>query len=229
MSAASTPAVLVMAKAPRPGSVKTRLHPLLGPHGCAALQAELIRHTVDTVTATGLRAYVAYTHGPGDGGAGIPDVRVAAPPGVRTLVQRGQDLGQRLTAAVSDAFSDGGGPVLVIGTDAPTLTRMHLAAALTALQNHDVVLGPALDGGYYLIGTRRPHTDLFALDPMWWSTDKVLAATLALAAEAGLSAELLAPLRDLDTPEDAAALLADPGLPPAITAVLASSQSREDG
>ncbi|MEV6055838.1 TIGR04282 family arsenosugar biosynthesis glycosyltransferase [Streptomyces sp. NPDC052107] len=228
MSAASTPAVLVMAKAPRPGSVKTRLHPLLGPRGCAALQAELIRHTLDTVTATGLRTYLAYTHGRGDGEASTPDVRVAAHPGVRTLVQRGQDLGQRLTAAVTDAFTDGGGPLLVIGTDAPTLTRMHLAAALTALENHDVVLGPALDGGYYLIGTRRPHTELFALDAMWWSTDKVMAATLTLAAEAGLRAELLAPLRDLDTSEDAAALLADPGLPPGITAVLASPRSWED-
>jgi glycosyltransferase A (GT-A) superfamily protein (DUF2064 family) len=106
--------------------------------------------------------------------------------------------------------------------------QVHLAAALTALQNHDVVLGPALDGGYYLIGMRRPHTEVFAIDPMWWSTDKVLAATLALTAEAGLRADLLAPLRDLDTPEDATALLADPGLPPAITAVLASPQSPED-
>jgi glycosyltransferase A (GT-A) superfamily protein (DUF2064 family) len=88
-----------------------------------------------------------------------------------------------------------------------------------------VVLGPALDGGYYLIGLRAaPHTELFALDAAWWSTDKVLAATLDLADDAGLRTQLLAPLRDLDTPEDAAALLADPMLPPRIATLVTSPE-----
>ena len=99
------------------------------------------------------------------------------PVGVRLLLQRGKDLGQRLAAAVTDAFTDGAGPLLVIGTDAPTLTGDHLTAAFTALESHDVALGPALDGGYYLIGLRAPHTSLFALASDVWSTDRVLAAT----------------------------------------------------
>ncbi|MFH0241452.1 TIGR04282 family arsenosugar biosynthesis glycosyltransferase [Streptomyces sp. HK10] len=210
-----TPAVLVMAKEPRPGTVKTRLHPLLGPARCAGLQAELIRHALETVASLGLRTYLAYTTGDGPAAARDP-----APPAVRMLTQRGGDLGRRLAAATGEAFADGAGPLLVIGTDAPTLTGDLLAAALTALDGRDVVLGPALDGGYYLIGTHAPHPRLFGLDPAWWSTDKVLAATLALAAGQGLRTELLSPLRDLDTPGDAAALLRDPLLPPRIAALL---------
>lgn len=215
MSTPRTPSVLVMAKAPRPGTVKTRLHPLLGPLRCAVLQAELISHTLELTTSMGVRTYLAYAPGEGE-----DSTCALLPPGVRLIVQRGTDLGQRLTSAVVEAFADGAGPLLVIGTDAPTLTGDHLSAALTSLEHKDVALGPALDGGYYLIGMRRPHTRLFGLDPAWWSTDQVLATTRALAAEDGLSVELLHPLRDLDTPEDAAALLAGPLMPARIAALL---------
>ncbi|MEV8310874.1 TIGR04282 family arsenosugar biosynthesis glycosyltransferase [Streptomyces flavidovirens] len=204
-----------MAKAPRAGTVKTRLHPLLGPDGCAVLQAELIGHTLEMTSSHGLRTYVAYAPGEGDDIPG--DVPLS---GVRLMVQRGESLGQRLTSAVVEAFADGAGPLLVIGTDAPTLTGNHLTAALSALAHKEVVLGPALDGGYYLIGMRHPYVGLFGIDAALWSTDKVLAATLALAADAGLSVDLLGSLRDLDTPEDAAALLTDPVMPARIAALL---------
>ncbi|MEV3933877.1 MULTISPECIES: TIGR04282 family arsenosugar biosynthesis glycosyltransferase [unclassified Streptomyces] len=210
-----TPAILVMAKAPRPGTVKTRLHPLLGPRRCAELQAGLIRHTMELTTVHTPRTYLAYA--PADGG---DTIGTAAPAGVRLLLQRGEDLGQRLAAAVTDAFADGAGPLLVIGTDAPTLTGDHLTAAFDPLESHDVVLGPALDGGYYLIGLRAPHTSLFGLGSDAWSTDRVLTATLGVARREGLSVELLCPLRDLDTPEDATALLADPVLPAPIAALI---------
>lgn len=212
---AGTHAILVMAKAPVPGTVKTRLHPLLSPHRCGQLQAELIRHTMGLATAHTSRTYLAYSPGDGEN-----HISAAVPEGVRLLLQRGADLGQRLAAAVTDAFTAGAGPLLVIGTDAPTLTGDHLTAAFTALENQDVALGPALDGGYYLIGLREPHTSLFALDPDLWSTDHVLAATRTLARTEGLSIGLLPPLRDLDTPEDAAALLLDPALPVPIAALL---------
>ncbi|MEU9069853.1 TIGR04282 family arsenosugar biosynthesis glycosyltransferase [Streptomyces sp. NPDC048109] len=204
-----------MAKPPRPGTVKTRLHPLLSPPRCAQLQAELIRHTMAVITAHTPHTYLAYA--PDDG---EDATSTAVPAGVRLLVQRGEDLGQRLSAAVTDAFADAAGPLLVVGTDAPTLTDDHLSAAFTALEHHDVALGPALDGGYYLIGLRAPHTSLFALDPDVWSTHRVLAATCAVADGEGLSTGMLRPLRDLDTPEDAAALLADPALPMPIAALL---------
>ncbi|KNE84379.1 hypothetical protein ADZ36_00885 [Streptomyces fradiae] len=209
-----------MAKPPRPGTVKTRLHPVLSPARCAALQAELIRHTVELATAHAPRTYLACA--PGGGDTPVPPV----PPRVRLLAQRGADLGQRLAAAVTDAFTDGAGPLLVVGTDAPTLTGGHLTAAFAALERHDVALGPALDGGYHLIGLRAAHTRLFALGPEVWSTDRVLAATRALARGGGLSVELLRPLRDLDTPEDAAALRSDPALPPRIAALLQPAEAR---
>ncbi|MCZ4124054.1 TIGR04282 family arsenosugar biosynthesis glycosyltransferase [Streptomyces sp. H39-S7] len=208
-----------MAKAPRPGTVKTRLHPLLGPPRCAELQAELIRHTLAVTTAHTPRTYLAYA--PDDG---KDTISTAVPAGVRLLVQRGADLGQRLAAAVIDAFTDGAGPLLVIGTDAPTLTAGHLSAAFAALDHHDVALGPALDGGSYLIGLRAARTSLFALDRDAWSTDRVLAVTRALADGERLSVGLLRPLRDLDTPEDAAALLPDPALPTPIAALLQSEE-----
>jgi len=213
-----TPAILVMAKPPRPQTVKTRLHPLLGPLRCAELQSALIRHTIALATTHTPRVYLAYA----------PDVggnATAVPAGVRSLLQRGEDLGQRLAAAVTDAFTDGAGPLLVIGTDAPTLTGDHLTAAFTTLEGHDVALGPALDGGYYLIGLRAPHISLFALGPDVWSTARVLAATRALASNEGLSVGLLPRLRDLDTPEDAAALLPDPALPAPIAALLQPVES----
>lgn len=209
-----------MAKAPRPGTVKTRLHPLLGPLGCAALQAELIRHTAGLVFGQGLRFYLAYA--PGDG----EDLACAeTPSGARLILQRGADLGQRLTAAVVEAFADGAGPLLVIGTDAVTLTGDHLAAALGALDHHEVVLGPALDGGYYLIGMRNPRTRLFGIAPALWGTDQVLSATRELARAEALSMDLLTPLRDLDTPEDAEAFLTDPLLPRGIAALLRPTES----
>ncbi|MFH9071378.1 TIGR04282 family arsenosugar biosynthesis glycosyltransferase [Streptomyces alboflavus] len=217
MRSASTAAVLVMAKAPRPGTVKTRLHPLLGPQRCAVLQAALIRHTVETTTAAGLHTYLAYA---ADDTPAAYDLCPAPPAGVRVLRQRGTDLGQRMTAAVADVFTDGAGPLVVIGTDAPTLTGDDLYAAFEALTGADVVLGPALDGGYYLVGMHQPRPVLFGIDPALWSTDKVLAATLAQARSVRLHPSLLAPLRDLDTPDDARALRADPLLPARIASLL---------
>lgn len=203
MRTSSNPSVLVMAKAPRPGTVKTRLHPLLGPEGCAALQTELIRHTVALTTGHGLRTYVA--HAPADAHS---DLAALVPVGVELLPQRGGGLGKRLAAAVEDVFAADAGPLLVLGTDAPTLTGGHLTAAVQALESSDVVLGPARDGGYYLIGMNRPQTRLFALDPELWGGDRVFAATRVLAEEEGLTVAALPGLRDLDTPEDAAAHLA---------------------
>lgn len=231
MTTATVPSVLVMAKAPRPGTVKTRLHPLLGPAGCAALQAELIRHTLQTASSSGLAVHLAYAAG-GDEGDNAAKSRDRAdsfplglvPPGVSRLRQRGDHLGQRMTAATCDVLAAGAGRLLVIGTDAPTLTAGDLSAAATALDTHDVVLGPALDGGYYLIGMRSPHPEVFGIDPALWSTDQVLAATRARARELGLTVELLRPLRDLDTPQDAAAFLTEPALPKGIATALQAGE-----
>lgn len=200
--------IVVLAKAPVAGTVKTRLAPLLGDDGCARLQAALIRQVLAVAGEVG-PVHLA-VHPPG----ARPDFRVPV------LDQRGDDLGARMAAAVTDVHALRGGPVLMLGADVPTLTPAVLLAALAALAGRDVVFGPALDGGYYLVGVHRPQPALFATDPALWGTGAVLTAGLAAARATGLATALLDPLRDLDTPADAAALRTDPALPPALGALL---------
>lgn len=214
-------AVLIMARAPVPGSVKTRLQPVLGPAGCARLQAALIRRTV----ALALQVAAAGTYLALDPAGAPTDLTDPVLAEVRVLQQRGGDLGARMGAAVDDVAGRHRGPIVVIGTDAPTLTATHLhQAAGRVAAGEEVVLGPALDGGYYLIALRQPIPPLFAIDPALWGGPRVLAATLDVAAAARVRTGLLSPLRDLDTPADAAAFLADPGLPSAIAELLARKE-----
>ena len=102
-------------------------------------------------------------------------------PDLACLPQARGDLGARLESAFAAAFADGATAVLAMGTDCPGLTTDRLRAALAALAASDLVLGPATDGGYYLIGLARPAPELFAGVP--WGTERVLAATLARAGE----------------------------------------------
>lgn len=208
------PAVLIMARAPRPGQVKTRLQPLLGPQRCAQLQAALTARTVRLAQQVAPHAtYLA-----------LDPVACGAPPrvaGAAVLGQRGCDLGARMRAAVEDVLVAHQGPVAVIGTDAPTLTAAHLRAAGAALTaGHDAVFGPALDGGYYLLALPRSVPELFAIDPTLWGGPQVLSASLRAAETAGLRVGMLAPLRDLDTPADARAFLDEGELPAEIADLL---------
>lgn len=204
------PSVLIMARAPQAGAVKTRLQPLLGPHGCARLQAAMIERTLRLAeqVAPG-RCWLALDR--------PYDVISTA----RALRQRGSDLGARMCHAVEQVSSERPAPVLVIGTDVPALDAGHLRAAEEMLAGAvDVAFGPALDGGYYLIGLRRPCAAMFAIDPGLWGGSQVLAASLAAADAIGMRTGLLEPLRDLDTPEDARALLADDALPEKLARLL---------
>lgn len=210
-------AVVVMAKSPRPGMVKTRLEPLLGRIGCAELQALLLATVTGLTVRCGFRCYVAVSPG-----TATPEVAALVPAAVTVIAQRGADLGERMRAAVGEVFAAGAGRVLVVGTDAPTLSGATLAAASRALDRHDVVLGPAADGGYYLIGLSRP-LPLFDLDPLLWGGAQVLDATLGIAAAAGLTVRLLPQERDLDTPDDATALATDQRLPRRIRDLLLAS------
>ena len=199
-----------MARAAQPGLVKTRLEPLLGPDGCALLQAQL------TARAARLAAEVA---------PGAAYVAVDPPDAVELLTgllgegvelfgQVGGGLGERLAAAAEHVFDRAGGPLAVIGTDAPTIGRRQFDAALAVLgEGRDVAIGPALDGGYYLIALARPLPELFAIPASAWGGDQVLGLTLRAARDAGLRVGLIEPARDLDTPEDAEALLEDGDLP----------------
>jgi rSAM/selenodomain-associated transferase 1 len=203
-----------MAKAARPGLCKTRLAPLLGPEGCARLQAELVRRAVAWAAAVG-DPYVVYT--PAD----ARDEIAALAPGATLLPQAEGSLGDRLAAAVREVLEDRPGPALVVGVDTPHVGPAHAEAALDDLRDGiDVTVGPSADGGYYLIGLREPHDAVFALAPELWGGPHVLVKTLEAAAIAGLTFAMLRAERDLDDEADARALLADPLTPPEIVAAL---------
>lgn len=208
----SNPAIVVMAKAPRAGEVKTRLAPPLTPDEAARLAACLFTDTVSLALGTGTDVVIAYA--PVDGRAPLEESLRAAPGEetlyrVRWLEQRGEDLGERLDGAVGRAFAEGFGPLLLVGADSPTLPPAFLASALERLAEGraDVALGPTEDGGYYAVGMREPAAGLF--DSVEWSTPRAYAQTVRNAARLNLSLSELPPWYDVDTPADLARLRAE--------------------
>jgi len=200
--ASATPepvALAILAKAPTAGSVKTRLIPALGADGAAALHARLIERTVETACAAAIGPVTLW-------------VTPAPHPCITALASRFHialaaqpdgDLGVRMLAARQAAA----GSTIVIGSDCPALTPSHLRQAADVLRaGTDVVVIPAEDGGYVLIGSRRPQPELFT--GMMWSTDEVMAQTRRRLAHGGLTWRELAPLWDVDRPEDLARLRA---------------------
>ena len=193
------PRLVIFARLPVPGRAKTRLIPALGAEGAARLQDVMTRHTLAEAAGVADLADVEVRFTGGDAAAMAERYGDA----VAYLPQGDGDLGDRLaraTAAVPAAAREAPSPVVVIGTDCPGLTTGLLRAAFDALDDHDVVLGPAADGGYYLIGLRRPAPALFA--GVAWSTDRVLAQTRSAAERAGLGVALLPTLSDVDVPAD---------------------------
>jgi uncharacterized protein len=204
-----------MAKAPRPGHAKTRLEPLLGPDGCARLQAELIRVAVAWAASVG-PVWVAV-----DPADGVDEVRALIGGEVTVFAQEGEDLGQRLVAATARVFAANGGPVATIGTDMPTLGSFHANAMRDDFEHGvDAVFGPAHDGGYYLVASREECPELFGLPSEAWGGPDVFPLTAGIARELELQVGLLRGERDLDTPADAEALLLHHELPAPIAAAL---------
>lgn len=193
-------AVAILAKAPVPGSVKTRLIPALGADGAAALQERLIERAVATAQAAAVGPVTVWT----TPAAAHPYFAAAAARGrVALAPQPDGDLGARMLAACAAAC----GPVIVIGTDCPALTPSHLREAARELRDGtDAVVIPAQDGGYVLIGSRRPQPALF--DGMAWGTDTVMAETRRRLARLALAWREPALLWDVDRPEDLARLRA---------------------
>jgi hypothetical protein len=192
-------AIVVMAKAPRSGEVKTRLSPPLSPGECAALAACFFADVTMAAAALVPTLFVAYSPAGGrDVLASLLPSRVAA----RWLEQRGADLGERLAAATGEVFARGFGPIVVVGTDSPTLPPEHVAAAIRALEagEADVTLGPADDGGYYLVGLRRTAPRLF--ERVEWGTPRVYEQTARNARALSLRLAELPRWYDVDTPAD---------------------------
>lgn len=196
--------LLFFTRYPVTGRVKTRLIPALGPVGAAELQRRLSEHTGEQLRqVAGQRPAaweIRYT------GGHRRQVAAWLPGADRYTAQGRGDLGARLARAFAAGFAAGYARIVAVGGDCPGLTSAHLTAALARLADHDLVLGPALDGGYYLLGLADvPHAGLFR--GIAWGTEEVLAQTLARARRLRLTFATLEPLADVDRPADLAALL----------------------
>ena len=197
MPAAKTSAVTVaiLAKAPVPGTVKTRLIPSIGAHAATVLQERMTERTVETVMAADIGPLTLWC-APDLAHASFQDLAARLP--VVLKQQPDGDLGARMLGAI--AASDG--PTLVIGTDCPAFTAEILRAAAEALDDADVVLIPAEDGGYVLIGARAAYPQLFS--GIAWGSATVMQQTRARIAALGLRSIELDPLWDVDTEADLA-------------------------
>ena len=194
--------IAIFAKGPLPGYAKTRLAPLLGPDGAAALQAELVERTVTTALAAGLGPVSLWC---APDGSHPLFARMAATHGLSLFDQTGPDLGARMAAAFEALTPDG--PLLLIGTDCPVLTSDHLRHCAEALAGgDDAVFLPAEDGGYVLVGLRRSRPELFA--GIGWGTPIVMEETRERLRAAGLRWSEPATLWDLDGPADYSRYLA---------------------
>ncbi|MBU3741143.1 MAG: glycosyltransferase [Candidatus Kapabacteria bacterium] len=185
-----TEVLVVFAKAPFPGRVKTRLAASIGDEAACSWYRRCAEHVVSGVTAGSWHTQLWVDASDAVDAVGSWLRR-------QPLVQQGDDLGKRMLHAITHHAP---ARCVIVGTDAPDVNADTVRAAFDALDEHDVVLGPAYDGGYYLIGMRQPRAELF--DGIAWSTDQVLTQTLTAATAAGASVHLLPPLRDIDTVED---------------------------
>jgi hypothetical protein len=215
-------AIAVMAKAPRPNHVKTRLVPPLTPEQAASLTAAFLRDITENIAAAARTApiagFVAYAPA---GAAGLFDGMLA--PGTGLVLADGQSdtpagiegFGRALFHAASSLLAEGYGSVCLVNSDSPTLPTHFLARAadLLARPGQRMVLGPSDDGGYYLIGMQAPHAALF--QDIAWSTDAVSARTLSQAARIGLEIATLPSWFDVDDAASLARLHLELAEPPA--------------
>lgn len=190
----------MIAKEPVAGRVKTRLAPAFGDLAAATLAAAMLADTITTVRQVAAEPWLCYA----PAGAGDRMARLA--PGFRLLPQAGGDLGDRLAACMAALLATGASRALIVGADTPQVPADRYEAAFDLLDDADVVLGPAEDGGYYLVAATAPDPQLFVGVPM--GTGDVLRVTLERAAGRARRVRLLATMRDLDRPADLRAALA---------------------
>lgn len=196
-------AIVVMARYPVPGCCKTRLIAALGPEGAASLHAEMTSHALDVAgeaaVASGANVMVSVSDGEPS------RMQELFGPEPVYVAQREGDLGERLAGAFAERFEAGADEVLAIAADCPDIEPSTIEQAFDALSGSPVVIGPATDGGYYLVGIAR-HAAPVAIAELFtdiaWSTETVLRQTRARAAAAGLDVVVLETLSDVDEPSD---------------------------
>lgn len=198
------PLVLLFARWPRKGLVKTRLAARLGEEGALEMHRAMLednRERLERLRHAGIaETRLLWADGPPPG----EDLRARLGAHPDEGLQEGADLGERLCGAIERGLAEGRPAVLVLGSDCPTLPEKRPGEALAALAEADLVFGPCPDGGYYLVGARRPVPEVFRDIP--WGGEEVLARSLEAARAAGASVHLLPPHADVDRPADLLAL-----------------------
>lgn len=187
--------LIIFTRYPIPGHTKTRLIPVLGDVEAANLQRKLTEHTVMQADQVSSQPVVQIWYS----GGTLEQMQTWLGRERQYYAQQGEGLGDRLMIAIATAFQTAE-RVVVIGIDCPELSALMLERAFRALHHHDAVIGPATDGGYYLIGLRRMIPELF--EGVDWGTERVFEQTLAIAQQHQLTVALLPPLTDIDLPEE---------------------------
>jgi len=190
--------LIIFSRYPEAGAAKTRLIPVLGPEGAARMQRALTERTV--ALARRLAAERPLTLQLSYSGGETSAWRKWLGDDLDFRDQGPGNLGERMARTLDRAFDRGYRRIVLIGADCPSLTVAALSAAFDTLADHDLVVGPAADGGYYLLGLSRSAPEIFLDQP--WGRPELLARTLKAADSLNLSYQLLTELADVDRPED---------------------------
>lgn len=191
-------AVICFTRVPKPGVTKTRLLPVLSPEQCAGLHWAFLKDLAKLYRQLDAHLFVSYT----------PDgdwerLKSVFPP-AGYIPQKGKDLGEKMYRAIRKVLDLGYEFVILTGTDLPLMTAAHLESGFAALEENDIAIGPTSDGGYYLIGMKKPCKEVFRVEGYGGST--VFENTVSAAKDEGLSVGLALSCDDVDTPEDLWAL-----------------------
>lgn len=188
--------LIIFTRYPEIGKVKTRMIPALAAKGSQELHRKLAEYTLRKLEGlTNFLCVIICYHGGNE-----EKMRLWLGEHRCYRCQRGKDLGEKMQNAFSDGFAEGMTAIAIIGTDCPEIGEKLILEAFESLKTHDLVLGPAVDGGYYLIGLKQVFPELFRDIP--WGTGQVLAATQKIAARLALKTAYLHELADIDRPED---------------------------
>lgn len=187
-------AIICFTRVPRPGVTKTRLLPVLSPEQCAGLHWAFLKDLAEVYRQVDTHLFVAYVSDPD--WEQLKDVF----PHAGYLTQKGGDLGEKMNRAIRKVLELGYTSVILTGSDLPRMTKEHLESGFAALETHDIAIGPTSDGGYYLIGMKRPCREVFQVEG--YGGASVFENTVTAAKNAGYSVGTALACDDVDTPED---------------------------
>jgi uncharacterized protein len=193
MTMLSTTALVIFVRNPISGQVKTRLAKDIGDERALEIYQQLLQHTLEITRSLSFRKFIYYADE-------VSDYDLWSVPGYTKRKQNGNDLGERMLNSFKELFDQGFTQIIIIGSDCLQLKMETLEEALALLESNNAVIGPARDGGYYLLGLTKFYPELFINKP--WSTDKVFAKTIEDFIDLGISYALLEELSDIDTVAD---------------------------